>query len=143
MNPLRSAKDYEFFIYSLLDDFTSIRNSTVTFVRIGRSLGRIAGELHFDFNFRLNVRERIIYDRTPCVLDWYGYEVWHGDEKLFWYEPQPHPNEQSLQSTHPHHKHVPPNIKRNRIPAPGMSFTHPNLPRLIAEVELLVQIENK
>jgi hypothetical protein len=30
---------------------------------------------------------------------------------------------------------VPPNIKRNRIPAPGISFTAPNLPFLIAEIE--------
>jgi len=35
----------------------------------------------------------------------------------------------------PHHKHVPPNIKRHRIPAPGISFTAPNLPFLIEEIE--------
>ena len=38
-------------------------------------------------------------------------------------------------STHPHHKHVPPNIKRNRIPAPEISFGQPNLPFLIEEIE--------
>ena len=30
----------------------------------------------------------------------------------------------------PHHKHVPPNIKQHRVPAPEMSFTRPNLPVL-------------
>ncbi|MEN8215749.1 MAG: hypothetical protein ABFS56_05115 [Pseudomonadota bacterium] len=35
-----------------------------------------------------------------------------------------------LASTHPHHKHIPPDIKHNRIPAPILSFTHPNLPEL-------------
>jgi hypothetical protein len=30
---------------------------------------------------------------------------------------------------------VPLNIKHNRIPAPGMSFTQPNLPMLIQEIE--------
>jgi hypothetical protein len=40
-------------------------------------------------------------------------------------------------STHPHHKHIPPNIKHNRIPAPGLSFDQPNLPLLIAEIEQL------
>ncbi len=35
----------------------------------------------------------------------------------------------------PHHKHVPPDIKRNRIPAPALSFTRPNLPLLIEEIE--------
>jgi hypothetical protein len=43
-----------------------------------------------------------------------------------------------LASAHPHHKHVPPHIKRRRIPAPGLSFTHPNLPFLIEEIERVV-----
>jgi hypothetical protein len=34
-----------------------------------------------------------------------------------------------------YHRHVPPNIKRNRIPAPGLSFTRPNLTFLIEEIE--------
>jgi hypothetical protein len=37
--------------------------------------------------------------------------------------------------TYPHHKHIPPNIKRNRIPAPDLSFTRLNLPFLIEEIE--------
>ncbi|MGC9398114.1 MAG: toxin-antitoxin system TumE family protein [Anaerolineae bacterium] len=40
-----------------------------------------------------------------------------------WYDPTPHPNDSSLASTHPHHKHVPPDVKHHRIPAPGLSFT--------------------
>ena len=39
--------------------------------------------------------------------------------------------------TFPHHKHVPPDIKRHRIPAPDLSFTPPNLPKLIYEIENL------
>jgi hypothetical protein len=41
----------------------------------------------------------------------------------------------------PHHKHVPPNIKHNRIPAPEMSFAKPNLPVLIAEVEAVIRFQ--
>ena len=37
------------------------------------------------------------------------------------------------------YKHVPPDIKHNRIPAPGMSFIRPNLPALIQEIEALVE----
>jgi hypothetical protein len=44
-------------------------------------------------------------------------------------------NDPTLAATHPHHKHVPPDIKHNRIPAPGLSFTLPNLPVLIDEIE--------
>lgn len=40
-----------------------------------------------------------------------------------------------LVSTLPHHKHIPPNIKHHRIPAPQLSFTRPNLPFLIADIE--------
>lgn len=50
-------------------------------------------------------------------------------------ESQPHPDDEGLASTHPHHKHVSPDIKHNRIPAPGLSFSGPNLPFLIEEIE--------
>jgi hypothetical protein len=43
-----------------------------------------------------------------------------------------------LQSTHPHHKHIPPDIKHHRVPAPAMSFTQPNLPALTLEIEQLL-----
>jgi hypothetical protein len=138
-NPLRTDADYELFVYTLPEQFRTIQRSTLVFVRRGSSLGRVAGELYFAHDVRIVVRERVLFHRLPAVIDWYGYEVWQGEEKLHWYDSQPHPDEPSLQSTHPHHKHVPPDIKHNRIPAPGMSFTEPNLPRLIAEVELLLQ----
>jgi hypothetical protein len=47
----------------------------------------------------------------------------------------PHPDQPALASTHPHHKHVPPEIKHHRIAAPGLRFDVPNLPLLIEEVE--------
>ena len=143
-NPLRTPEDYELFIYSLAKNFSSIQRSTITFIRKGASLARVAGELFFDHDIRVEVRERLTYSRLPALIDWYGYEVWQGSEKLFWYDPQPHPNEPTLQSTHPHHKHVPPDIKHNRIPAPNMSFTSANLPKIIQEVEQLInEIEGK
>lgn len=135
----RTAEDYELFLYSLPERFPSIRRSTITFVRLGATLARIAGELFFDHGFRVVVRERFVYNRLPAAFDWYGYEVWQGDEKLFWYDPQPHPNEPDLQNTHPHHKHVPPDIKHHRIPAPDMRFDRPNLPLVIDEVERLIE----
>lgn len=138
-NPLHTDQAYELFIYTLAERFPTIQHTTLTFVRRGGGLARVAGELHFAHTIRIVVRERLVYQRYPVVIDWYGYEVWQGDEKLYWYDPQPHPDEPTLQSTHPHHKHVPPDIKHNRIPAPGMSFTEPNLPKLIREVEELIE----
>jgi len=137
-DPLRTPEDYELFLYTLAERFPSVRRSSVAFIRRGSSLARVAGELNFDRDVRLVVRERILYHRLPMVIDWYGYEVWQGEEKLYWYDSQPHPEDSSLQSTHPHHKYIPPDIKHNRVPAPEMSFTRPNLPVLIREIEELI-----
>ena len=134
MNPFRAPEDYELYLYSLIDKFPSIRRSTLTFIRLGSTLARVSGEIHFDNDIRLVVRERVLYNRLPIILDWYGYEVFHGGEKLYWYDSQPHPDDEELQSTHPHHKHIPPDIKHNRIPAVNMSFTQPNMPALISEI---------
>ncbi|HEU5012754.1 MAG TPA: hypothetical protein VFT66_09435 [Roseiflexaceae bacterium] len=74
-NPLRTPEDYELFLYTLSEQFESVRRSTVTFIRRGASLARVAGEFTFDADFRLVVRERVLYDRLPAVIDEYGYEV--------------------------------------------------------------------
>jgi hypothetical protein len=89
------------------------------------------------------VVERILADRSPALIDAYGYEVWCENDKRFWYDCQPHPDDPALQSTHPHHKHVPPDIKHHRLPAPQMSFSRPNLLELIAEVEGLLAKERR
>ncbi|MCP5103200.1 MAG: hypothetical protein GY950_07475 [bacterium] len=136
---IQTIEDYEFFLYSLSEKFPSIKRSTVTLVRRGATLARVTGELYFDKGYRLVVRERLLYHRSPVVIDWYGYEILEGDEKYCRYDSQPHPNDPTLESTFPHHKHIPPNINRNRIPAPGMSFNRPNLPELIREVEALIE----
>ena len=109
---------------------------------MGASLARITGELRFEHDVRLVVRERIQFHRLPVIIDWYGYEVWRGGEKLYWYDSQPHPDDSSLASSHPHHKHVPPDTKHNRVPAPDLSFTEPNLPHLINEIEALLAQES-
>jgi hypothetical protein len=98
----------------------------------------VTGEIYFERAIRLVVRERLLFQRVPAVIDWYGYEVWRGAEKLFWYDSQPHPDNPELQATQPHHKHIPPDVKHHRIPAPAMSFTQPNLPELIREIEHLL-----
>lgn len=138
-NPLRTVDDYELFLYTLTEQFPAIQRSTVTLIRRGASLARVVGELYFAHDFRIVLRERLVYDRFPVAIDWYGYELWRGEEKLCWYDPQPHPNEPQLQSNHPHHKHIPPDLKHTRVPAPEMRFTRPNLPILIQEIGSLIQ----
>jgi hypothetical protein len=124
---------------ALAERFKCVRQSTVTLVRRGASLARVAGEVKFDDGFRLVVVERVIADRSPAVIDAYGYEICRGTEKLCWYDCQPHPDDPTLQPTHPHHKHDPPEIKHQRVPAPQIGFVRPNLPELISEAQEFVR----
>ncbi|RMF27738.1 MAG: hypothetical protein D6759_17135 [Chloroflexi bacterium] len=78
-------------------------------------------------------------DFAAGLITSYGYEVYRGQERLYWYDDFPHPDDPALASTYPHHKHVPPDIKRHRIPAPEISFTRPNLPVIIREIEALIE----
>ncbi|MEW5987911.1 MAG: DUF6516 family protein [Chloroflexota bacterium] len=135
MNPLRSLPEYELFVYTLQQRHPVILRSTLVVVRRGEGVAVVHGEVEFSHGFRLIVREKLFFTESSCQIKGYGYEVWRGEEQLYWYDSQPHPNEPSLASTHPHHKHIPPDIKHHRIPAPGLSFTQPNLPVLIQEIE--------
>ena len=135
----RTLLDYELFIYALQDDYSSIRISTLTVIRQASDVATVEGDVFFHHDLRLRVLEVVRLDLIPPRLSRYGYEVWRGGEKLYWYDSHPHPNEPSLATTHPHHKHIPPDIKHHRVPAPELSFTEPNLPFLIQEIEQLLK----
>jgi len=139
VNPFQSLRDYEEFVYTLKEHYPAIQRSTLVVVPRGKRVAVLQGELAFERGYRVIVRERLSMDNGTVVIEFYGYEIWHSANKIAWYDAQPHPDDPSLQSTFPHHKHVPPNIKHNRIPAPQMSFTRPNLPALIEEIEHLIQ----
>lgn len=142
MNPFQSLRDYEFFVYTLPQQNPSIVHSTLVIVQRGRLFAELTGELAFATNYRLSVYERLVWDSGSIAIEGYSYELWRGNEKLFWYDSQPHPNDPTLGSTQPHHKHVPPDIRHNRIPAPNLSFTRPNLPILIQEIQKVQETEN-
>lgn len=155
--PLSSPAAYQSFIYALGERSPCIRRSTLTYIPSGTLFGRVEGLLLFHENLVLCVYEYLNFELN--VIEGYGYEVSRAQaapeqpdipaareycqanypykEKLFWYDSFPHPNDHTLAATAPHHKHVPPNIKHHRIPAPDLSFTRPNLPGLIVEVDKL------
>jgi len=114
-----------------------VERATITVWPVSRYTGIAEGEIFFAGDFRLRMREEIDFDEG--VITSYGYEIYRGNEKLYWYDDFPHPNDITLASTYPHHKHIPPDIKHNRIPAPGVSFSKPNLPVLIQEIEDLIR----
>lgn len=135
MTPFSSLRDYERFVYSLQERYPSITRSTLVVVQRGRLYAELRGELSFEDEHRLVVYERLSWDAGPLTPEGYSYEAWHGGEKLYWYDSQPHPDDPRLASSHPHHKHVPPDIKHHRIPAPDLAFSEPNLSFLIRELE--------
>lgn len=141
MNPFRSLRDYEEFVYPLRQTFSSVKSSTLMVVPRGRRTAVLRGQLIFECGYRLTAQERLSFDNDTVEIESYGYEIWHGSDKTAWYDSQPHPKDRMLQSSYPHHKHVPLDIKHNRIPAPQLSFAQPNLPVLIAEIEALVRSE--
>ena len=137
MNPFQSLHEYEAFIYTLKQRFPAIVRSTLVVIRLGKRSAVLEGELTLAAGYRISVEEQLSTDAGAVQIDFYGYELWHNADKIAWYDPQPHPDDPTLASTHPHHKHVPPDIKHHRIPAPEMSFERPNLPILIQEIEAL------
>lgn len=134
MNPFSSLNEYERFVYTLQQEYPSITRSTLVIIRRGRKFAELSGELAFAREYRLVVYERLSWDEGPLSLEGYSYEVWR-HEKLYWYDSQPHPHDPALASSHPHHKHIPPDLKHHRVPAPALSFSAPNLPFLIREIE--------
>ncbi|MBD3307676.1 hypothetical protein GF339_14670 [candidate division KSB3 bacterium] len=114
----------------------TIQHSTLAVWSVSPYTGVAEGEIIFLHGFRLRIREEL--DFADGVITSYGYEVYQRKERLYWYDDFPHPNDPTLASTFPHHKHVPPQIKRHRLPAPEISYTTCNVPRLIQEIEALM-----
>jgi hypothetical protein len=139
MNPLQSLREYERLVYTLQGQYPHTLRSTLVVAQRGRLFAELTGELMFPGGHRLAVYERRAWDTGPLTIEGYSYKVWRGNEKLYWYDSQPHPADPTLASTHPHHKHIPPDIKHHRIPAPNLSFDTPNLPALIQEIESIPQ----
>ena len=132
--PLSSVEAYSRFIAGLLHRRLVLR-STVTVWSDSPFTGVADGEVFFVGDVRLRLREELDFESR--LITSYGYEVYRGDERLYWYDDFPHPDDPTLASTFPHHKHIPPAIKRNRVPAPGIRFDRPNLAGLVEELESL------
>jgi hypothetical protein len=160
-DPLSSPQAYQAFIYTLSQHYPGIRRSTLVYIPSGTLFGRVEGILSLDQGIVLCVREYLNFELR--VIEGYGYETSRahispdrpefpaaGDycrasyphkDRLYWYDSFPHPNDPSLAATDPHHKHVPPDIKHHRVPAPELSFTKPNLPFLVQEIKRLLKSE--
>jgi hypothetical protein len=124
---------YRVLVYSLPERTPAIQRSTLVLATIGRTLAKLEGRITFNGDVSLDVWELLDFDARRILN--YSYEVYRASEKILWYDPFEHPHVPELASTYPHHKHVLPDIKRNRVPAPGISFEQPNLPYVIEEIK--------
>jgi hypothetical protein len=130
---LPSLPGYEYLVYTLQETYPSIERSTLVVIRLGPAIAELNGSLEFKDDIALRVWEDLNF--AQGVIQAYGYAVEQRGQRLYWYDPQPHPRDPTLSDTFPHHKHVQPDIKHHRVPAPGLSFDRPNLPFLIEEIE--------
>ena len=129
---LESPEEYEKYIYALPSIYSQLEKSTLVFIRTGRYFAKIKGTIFFKGGIELQVFQFVDFGVSRILR--YSYAVFRNQKKQYWYDPQPHPHVPALASTHPHHKHIQPDIKHNRIPAPNLSFEYPNLPFLIDEI---------
>lgn len=126
-----SRLEYERLLYTLPQPYAEVKSSSLHFFTTSGSTGLVRGSVWFHNGLELDVQELVDFSDGE-ILD-YSYAVFRGEERIRWYDPQPHPENPELASTYPHHYHEPPDIKRNRRPVPGLSFQGPNLPALIAD----------
>lgn len=131
-----NREEYEQLVYTLPSRYPRIVLSTLVIAPPGLSVANVEGLVALREDLVLCVFElldflqgRILsyrYEVTRSIspltakslpsADEYCAVHYPGKEKLYWYDSQPHPSDPSLASTHPHHKHVPPDIKHHRIP---------------------------
>lgn len=124
--------EYEALVYSLPQVYPAITSSTLRLYSTSALTAIVEGEVNLNNGLSLRVFE--VLDFKAGQIRQYSYTVYRGAEKIRWYDPQPHPEVAALAATFPHHFHEAPDIKHHRLPAPGISFTTPNVVTLIAEV---------
>ena len=130
-----SQADYERLVYTLPQNHPEVISSSLNLYTTSRDTAIVRGSIRFKNGLELRVNE--IVDFVAGQISDYSYTVFLDQERVRWYDPQPHPEIPALVETLPHHYHVPPDIKHNRLPAEGISFIEPNLPTLIAEIARL------
>lgn len=133
-NPLRSLGDYSHLVAEILQQ-PHILHSTLRVWSDSPYTGIAEGEVCCTNGVRLRMRQELDFDAG--LITSYGYEFYRGEERLCWFDDFPHPDDPTLASTYPHHKHLPPDIRRHRVPAPEVSYGKPNLPFLVAELARL------
>ena len=130
--PLNDIGSYSGYVYALRERHPFITGSTLTLAPIGATLAKLEGRIECQNGIHFEVWELV--DFAAHSIRTYSYEIYREEEKLCWYDPWEHPEIPALAATFPHHKHVPPNLREHRVPAPGIGFVSPNLDVVLEDV---------
>lgn len=123
--PLDDLASYSAFVYALRERHSFVSGSTLTLAPIGATLAKLEGRIECQGGIHLEVFELI--DFAARRIRTYSYEMYRNGEQVCWYDAWEHPEIPELKATFPHHKHVLPNLRNNRVSAPGISFESPNV----------------
>jgi hypothetical protein len=130
--PLDDIASYSAFIYAVAARHPFVASSTLALVPIGATLAKLEGSIECPDGIHLEVWELI--DFAAKRIRTYSYEVYRRNEKICWYDSWEHPEIPTLATTFPHHKHIQPNLRDNRVPASGISFESPNLDVVLEDI---------
>ncbi len=127
-----TIREYETLVYDLPSRYPQIHESTLVLATLGATFARLEGRVVFGGGLVFDVWELI--DFSEGRIRNYSYELSKDGERLWWCDPFEHPEKPELAASFPHHRHVPPDLRHNRVLAPGIGFDHPNLPQLVEQI---------
>jgi hypothetical protein len=122
-----SRSSYETLLYTLVEKFAEVRASTLRLYPNAKTTAIVRGSVFFENGLELRVFEYLDLS-DGGILD-YSYTVYQGEKKIRWYDPQPHPENEELASTFPHHFHEEPEItSATANPRQGFPSIRPTCP---------------
>lgn len=131
--PLANLASYSAWIYALADRHPFVTHSTLVLIPVGATLARLEGRIECAQGLAVEAWELVDFSKQQIRA--YSYELYRHGGKVCWYDAWLHPEIPALAATFPHHKHVLPNLRDNRVPAPGISLNRPNLDVVLADAQ--------
>ena len=92
-----SRLEYERLLYTLPQSYPEVKSSSLHFFTTSGSTGLVRGSVWFHNGLELRVQE--LMDFSDGEILSYSYAVFRGEERIRWYDPQPHPEAPELAST--------------------------------------------
>jgi hypothetical protein len=101
--PFPSRPEYERLVYGLPDSTPDVLSSSLRLYSTSALTAIVEGELLLRNGLQLRILE--VLDFKAERIRNYSYAVYQDGVKIRWYDAQPHPENQTLAVTFPHHFH--------------------------------------